>query len=512
MPAIDLLLTEGQQRLAARRRLIGLLLAPVFLGVALVLRPDNMTPEAGRLVAVIAAAIPLWMTEALPRAVTAVAAPALAVVVGVAPARELFAPFADPMVWVFIGGFFMMMAVERTRLDRKVAARLFPRGRATVSRLFLSLGLASAATSAVWSNSAATAMLTPAVTEVLARFGRRVQALALLGVAGSTAIGGLLTPLGAPPNLLAIAALAQYTDTDLSLLHWTLLGLPVSAALFAGWWGLIRWMLGADGAQEVHGNLRLSRGDRPPTTKALRIADTRTALWGLDRGQLAAAVVWALCGVAWLAPGMVSMIAGPRDEHYQALQSHLHPGVVALLGAALLFVLPAARKREGEVRAARPVLLWSEAAQIDWGVVLLFGGGLALGHQTVDTGLSQWIGDLAVRVIGPGSAWTLTWLMTAAALVATQVAHSTVTAALLCPLAAVTAVQMGGSPVAPCVATAMATSMAFALPAASDSHTIVSATGLVRPNETVVLGVVGAGLALCLVPPLAMAMAAALAG
>jgi sodium-dependent dicarboxylate transporter 2/3/5 len=151
-----------------------------------------------------------------------------------------------------------------------------------------------------------------------------------------------------------------------------------------------------------------------------------------------------------------------------------------------------------------------EAVQIDWGTILLFGGGLALGHQTIETGLSHWIGNLVVHVLGVRSVWALTVVMTCAALLLTQLTRNTVAAAVLCPLAVVTALQIGTSPVAPCIATALATQMAFSLPTSTRSNTIIFATERVRYSEMARTGLWGVVFGVALIPPLTIGVCAML--
>ncbi len=510
MSRVDLMLSERQRRLAARRRRIGLVSAPLLAGAALWLVPDNMSPAAAHLMALIAATFPLWISDALPAAVTALAAPAVGVLVGIAPAAEMFAPFAHPIVWLLVGASFLGAAIERTRLDRKLAAAAMPRQRATLARTIGRIGTVAGLLSAIRPGASSAAMMVPALREGAGRFGRRAEATGLLGVARMTAIGGLLTPIGAPSNLIAIAAIGQYGGLDLPFLHWCAIAIVVVLPLWLLWRVALRVRLGASGGHVVHGDLALA-GSSPPTTAAFKAVVSRPLAWGLDRGQFYTALVIGAALLLWLLPGAMALFVASTDAASTTPGDFMPASVVALLAAACLFVLPAATRRVAGVEQRRPVLTWGEATGIDWGEILLLGGGLALGHQLVATGLSHWLGDLAVRYLALEGDVALTWMFTAAALALTQVARNTATAAVLCPLAVVAAQQVGASPVAPCVATAMATSLAFCLPLSSDANAVVFATGQIEGRHMARNGVIAAAFGLLIVPPVAIAASRLLA-
>ncbi len=509
MAVSEVFLSPEELRLASRWRRLGLLIAPLMAVAIWLLCPDNMSQPAAALLALIAGTLVLWLTEALPLGVTALAAPGVGVLLGVATPEAMFAPFAHPVVFLFLGAAFLHQAAKWRRLDRAVAAALFPRGRTSLRKLVGAISLASAALSAFSPNRSVAALMLPVVDREAQRFGLRFERLGMLGVAWCTSFGGLLTAVGAPANLVALAALSQYDGREVPLLHWTLVALPVVAALVALWLTLARVVLGPDGLQEVHGDLRTEAPRRPPTTAALRLADTVPVLWGLDRGQAVIAVVTLGCLALWWAPGVVAVVAGVHSDAAQTVAAALPPGVVALLGAALLFAAPAGQKRNplGKQRT-EPVLSWAQAAGIDWDVVLLLGCGLALGHQSIDTGLSRWLGHLAVKGFGVESQLGLAAVMAGLALAMTQVASDTVTAAVLCPLAVVSAQQLNVSPVGPCLSAGMASSVAVLFPLSTETSAIIHAYRKLTWRQMAQRGVFAVVAAGVLIPVVAVAMCA----
>ncbi|MCO4760511.1 MAG: anion permease [Myxococcales bacterium] len=513
MPAIEGFLSPAQLKLAARWRRVGLVLAPALAAVVWLLRPDNMSHPAAALMALITGTLILWLTEALPLGITALAAPAVGVMLGVATPHEMFAPFANPVVFLFLGAAFLNEGASRRRLDRAVAAALFPRGRTTLTTLVRAFSVVAYVLSSFAPNRSVASMLVPVVRDQAERFGLRFERLALLAVSWSTNIGGMITAVGVPANLVALAAISQYDGRSVPLLHWTLVALPVTAAMMGLWLALSGMVLGPDGVKVVHGDLRTSpQADRrSPTTKALRLPDTVPALWGLDRGQAVLALVIALCLLLWWLPGLVALATGLNSPTTRAVTTALPPGVIALLGAALLFAAPAGRKRNPLTKhRSEPLLTWDEAKTINWDVVLLLGCGLALGHQSIDTGLSQWLGHLAVKGLGVESQIGLTMLMTVTALVMTQFASDTVTAAVLCPLAVVSAQQINVSPVASCLSVGMASSVAVLLPQSTDSSAIVFAVSKLTRMQLAKRGLFAIVAAAILIPTITVGITALL--
>lgn len=496
MTATDLLLSERDRALARRMRKVGLVAAPVLLVGVWALAPDNMNPQAARLMALIIATMVLWTTRALPLPATALLAPALGVAMDIAPAKAMFAPFAHPLIYLFVGAFLMAMAAERTRLDRRMAAWLFPVGRRTPRRMVITVSSVTALLSGFFSNSATTAMMVPVVRAAVDKQSTRFEQVSLLNLAYAASIGGVITPIGTPPNLIAIATLLQYGGSEVPFLHWMIIGLPLAVTMLALWYLLlIRFA-----ARDLIDTPTAAEARPAVMTTALRLKEVRPVIWGLDRDQLAVLAVIGLAAFAWMLPGALALAVGTDSPIYKGYKTHLPEGVIALICATMLFVIPSRLMRGGD-GGSRPVLEWAEATQIDWGTIVLFGGGLALGQQAFDTGLSQYVGNAIVRATGVQSEWGLVFLFSTTTLFFTELVSNTATAAILCPLAVMTAQQLGLSPVAPCIATALAASMAFLMPISTPPNAIVFGTGRVPLTAMLRWGIVLDLLGVALIPP-----------
>lgn len=504
MGAEQLLVSEGEVRFSRQRRLSGLLAAPLVALLVLLVVPQNLKPEAARMLALLFGTLTLWLTEAIPIPMTAVLAPALAVLLGIAPAERLFASFGHPLLFLFLGAFVIAQAAERTRLDRVLAARLFPAEESSAEKILISTTLVTAGISSLFSNAATTAMMVPVIRAAVSRFGPKAQSMGILTAAFASSLGGVLTPIGTPPNLLAIAALTQYAHKHVPFFSWTLVALPMAVTTLTVWILMLLLTLRTE-------RKRLYSAGKPLTAEALATEPLNlragpTLLWGLDQGQAGTLLVIALAATGWMLPGVLELSLGEQNPQYLWAKTHLPEGVVAILAASLLFVLPAATRVVAGMPRPRPVLVWHEAAQIDWGTLLLFGGGLALGEQVFSTGLSTWIGDLVLHATQVKSEWGLVVLFSTISVLLSELTSNTATAAMTCPLAVMTAQQLGVSPVAPCIAAGLASSMGFLLPISTAPNAIVYGTGQV-PLRTMLKNGIWLDLTgLLVIPPSVMLM------
>jgi sodium-dependent dicarboxylate transporter 2/3/5 len=430
--------SPAEEQFNRRRKSAGLV-GGLFVFVLLLALPfPNVPPAAHRLAAIMGLMVVFWMTEALPLAVTALIGPVLAVILNVSPVRSAFAPFADPIIFLFIGSFMLAEAMFVHRLERRLAYSAL--ASPWVGQSGLRLGIAYAlvaATLSMWmSNTATTAMLFPLGLAVLAELGRdrahdavfRRYALALMLItAFAPSIGGMGTPVGTPPNLIGIGLLRQLAGFDVTFLGWMLLGVPV---VFITMTMLIVVLL-----YPAAKHLRLT----PVAVATIKAELTR--LGPLTRGERNVIAAFTLTATLWVLPGTLQAILGPTHPTVQWLSATVPESVAALVGAVLLFVLPV------DWRARRFTLTWDQASRIDWGIVLLFGGGLAMGQLADSTGLSKALGTwVAGQLPGAGTV-LLTVVFTGIAIVMSEAASNTAAANIVVPMAIAVSQAAGVSPI-----------------------------------------------------------------
>ncbi|HEX8853539.1 MAG TPA: SLC13 family permease, partial [Pyrinomonadaceae bacterium] len=357
-------ITEAEARFERVRRLVGLLLAPAVFVALLLLPLPGLKPEAHRLAAVMAAVVVLWITEALPLPVTALLGAATCVVLRVAPARDVFAPFADPLMFLFIGSFILARAIFLHRLDRRLAFGVLSLRfvGARPGRILVAFGAVTAFISAWISNTATTAMMFAIGMAILAflfdnereggsHINRRYATGLMLMTSFAASIGGLATPIGTPPNVIGLGFIRQLTGVEFPFFKWAMIGTPVVIVLFL-WLSFYLNALCRAGVREIEGSAEMLTRERQ-----------RLGAW--TRGQRSTLLAFLVTVALWVVPGVVALVAGDQSAAYKSLNQSMPEAVAALVGAGLLFLLP------GDAGAR--AINWEEAVKIDWGVVLLYG-------------------------------------------------------------------------------------------------------------------------------------------
>jgi sodium-dependent dicarboxylate transporter 2/3/5 len=449
------------------RRIVGSFLAPAVFLALLLLPLPALSPEAHRLAAVMGAVVVLWVTEALPLPVTALLGASACVVLAVAPAREVFAPFADPLMFLFIGAFILARGIFLHGLDRRVAYAVLslPWVGARPGRILLAFGAATALISAWISNTATTAMMFGIGLSILAALQSRTSAGAIdpryptalmLMTAFAASIGGLATPVGTPPNLIGIGFIRSQLGVEVPFFRWMLIGVPIVAALFA-FLAVYLNAVGPSGVRELPAGAELIRQERE-----------RLGPW--SRGQRSVALAFGVTVALWVAPGVAALVAGEASPLYLGLTRRMPEGVAAVVGATLLFVLP------GEDGRA---ITWREASRIDWGVVLLYGGGFALGVLSFRTGLAEAIGRGLTTLLPVEGGFGLLAASVVLAAILSETTSNTASANMVVPVVIAIARAADLDPLEPALGATFGSSLGFMLPVSTPCNAIVYGSGYI---------------------------------
>ena len=318
------------------RRRIGLVLAPLVF-VALWSAPLALPLPAHRLAAILGAVVVLWMSEAVPMTMTALLGVSLAVVLGVAPAAQAFAPFADPIMFLFIGSFILARAIFFHGLDRRFALALLtlPGVGPRPGRVLAALAVATFGLSMWISNTATVAMMLPIGLSLLhvleaERPAPAFAAALLFCISLAASFGGLGTPVGTPPNLIGIGLIRREAGVDIPFFGWMMIGVPAGVAMLAI---AVTWFT--------------RRGERLPPDPELEdeLRAERRALGPWTRGQRNTALAFAVTVALWVIPGWWRSPGAPATRSIGTLQETVPESVAALLGASLLFILPVDLRR-----------------------------------------------------------------------------------------------------------------------------------------------------------------------
>lgn len=467
-------ISEAEARFDLWRHRAGLLFGPLA-GLAIFSLFPGLPPEQRRLAAVLTLVIVFWVTEAIPIPATALLGPALCVLLGVGEAREVFRHFGDPIIFVFLGSFLIARAMAVNGLDRRVALVILqsPAIGSSPARIRLAMGAAAVLLSMWISNTATAAILLPIAIGVsdaiermyaagdaaLQRASRSYATGLMLVIAYGASIGGLATPVGTPPNLIGIGMMETLGGRRIPFFEWMLLGVPVTAVMFAALCVLQRFLHPAP--RKMLGGLE---------TVLLQMKEGLPA-WG--RAQVYTVIAFFTAVVLWVLPGLVALLQGTQSSLYRTLGVVLNEGVVALLAGSLLFLLPVRWK------PPRGALDWRQAVDIDWGTLLLFGGGLSLGSLMYSTGLANRLANGLLGSDGTAGIWAITAVATLFSIMITETTSNTAAASMVVPIAIAVAKAAGVSPIPPAIGATIGASLAFVLPVSTPPNAIVYGSGRV---------------------------------
>lgn len=441
---------EGTSQGRGKWPLGALALGPgLFLLILLVPPPEPLSLPAWRTVAVATWMATWWLTEAVPVAATAMLPLAVFPIAGIASIADAAAPYANPIIFLFLGGFMLALAMEQCGLHSRIAlniVRVFGSGQRALVGGFI----AAAAFLSMWiSNTATAVMMLPIasslVSERSAASDRLARAL-LLGIAYGASIGGLGTLIGTPPNALLAGYMSQTHGREIGFGQWMLVGVPLVLILVPICWVVLTRVV-----------FRLPAGRTDTATEDIEAELAR--LGPLSRQERLVAAVFGAVAVLWMGQPVVSSVVGGISD-----------AGVAIAGALVLFAIPAAAP------GGKRLLDWSATARLPWGVLVLFGGGLSLAAAIQATGLAA---SLAAALSGLSVLPNVVIVIgiVAAVVFLTELTSNTATAATFLPVVASLAVGLSADPLLFAAPVALAASCAFMMPVATPPNAIVYGSG-----------------------------------
>lgn len=412
-----------------------------------------MSPTAWRTAAVAAWMALWWVTEAVPIPATALLPLLLLPAFGILSVPATTAPFANPVIFLFLGGFLLAAAFEASGLHRRLALAMIARSGTRPDRIIAAF-MGTAGFLSLWvSNTATVLMLYPLALSISHQV-RSAEPDAehhdfdvplLLSVAYAATIGGLGTLIGTPPNALLAAYVLESHGIVIPFARWMVVGVPIVVVALPIAWVLLTRVL-----------YRVSSVELP--LGAGVIAAARAALGPMSRAEKVVAIVGVATAVAWMT---------------QPLLAHVAPGLsdstIAIAGGLALLVIPLDR-------SGTRALTWQLAEKIPWGVLILFGGGLSLAAAIQDSGLAAWIGT-TVGALRDQPPLLLIVVVTTVVIFVTELTSNTATAATFLPIVGSVAVGAGMDPLLLTAPAALAATCAFMLPVGTPPNAIVFGSG-----------------------------------
>lgn len=411
-----------------------------------------------------------WVTEAIPIAATSLLPLVLFPLLGIMGIGDTSSSYADPLILLYMGGFMIAISIEKWNLHKRIALTIIALIGTDLKMIILGFMLATAFLSMWISNTATALMMLPIGMAVVAQIGANLsgtqitqnmigQAL-MLGIAYSASIGGVATIIGTPTNLVLVAVIKTFYQVEIGFAQWMMLGFPISMGLlFVCWWYLVKF------AFPLPPSLKLP-GGKEEIYRQIKL------LGKMSTEEKRVLLVFSVVSFCWVTRSFLlqNYIPGIDDT------------VIAVGGALALFVLPASPSKGGRL------LDWKSAEKLPWGILLLFGGGLAIAGGFEQTGLAEWIGLQFVSLKNVPF-WIFLFAIIAAVNFLTEITSNTASASMILPILTAVALAMGVHPFGLMVSATLAASCAFMLPVATPPNAIVFGSGYLTIPDMMRAGV-----------------------
>ncbi len=454
------------------RQVTGLILGPLtYVLIMVFFYPDGLSSEGRSVLAGTTWIAIWWVTEAIPIPATSLLPIILFPISGALPISETTASYGHKMVFLYMGGFMIALAMEKWNLHRRIALTIINLVGTNLKNIVLGFMISTALLSMWISNTATTMMMLPIALAVARQFGeffeaenveygksegRKFGLSLMLGIAYAASIGGLATLIGTPTNAIFSAVAKEYYDAEVSFADWIKFGLPVTVVLLFICWIYLT-------------NIAF----RPAIKRFEYVSDTirreLDKLGKVKREEKWIIGVFGLTAVSWITRSFVLSRIIP----------HIDDTIIAISGALILFFIPA--------RNDDAILDWRTARRLPWGILILFGGGLAIAEGFSNSGLAAWIGE-KIEYFSGAELTLILLVVTLMVNFLTEITSNVATASILLPILAPIASALGFHPYALMISACLAASCAFMLPVATPPNAIVFSSGYIRISDMVKAG------------------------
>lgn len=466
----------------------GAVLGPLCAIILWLMPIDGLSEQAHHLLAVMSLIAIWWITEPVAIPITSLLGPTLCVILGIAPIKDAYEQFANPMIFLFLGGFMLAKGMMVNGLDKRIAYGIMSMKWVGDSprRIFLAIGLACILCSGWISNTATAAMMFPialglleAIREMMAGNGKIIDLRnykyatgLMLMTAYACSIGGVMTPIGTPPNIIMIGFLDQLAPQapKISFFQWMIWGTVAMIFYFVLAY-IVLWRMFPADVEHIKGAKEF-------------IQNSVDSLGKWTRAQKNTLIAFFTAFVLWVAPSILGIVYDVDSDVMKFYDSHFPEAIAAMIGGLLLFFLPV------NLKTGQMTMSWKDGVEgIEWGTLLLFGGGLAMGSMMYTTGLSSWIGlGLKEALGGNPSEWIFVGVFCVAALIMSELTSHTASTNLMAPIAIGAALSLGFSPVPVAVGIALSSSLGFMMPVSTPPNAIVYASGYVPITKMIKSG------------------------
>lgn len=430
----------------------------VFIAMIVIPSPNGLNPIGWSVAAVVALMAIWWATEAIPVPITALLPLALFPLIGVTSFKEAALPYANPNIYLFLGGFMLALGIERSGLHKRMALKMILASGSSGEKLIGGFMVVAALVSMFVMNTSTTLMLLPIGLAVCTVISSTIPGLSnqekkyfdtalMLGIAYSATIGGMSTLVGTAPNIVFSAFMLETYGIEIAMIDWMKLGVPLAIVmLFSAWIILTKYVfpITFNTSLETKHHLKNMLSDLGP----------------LSKDEIKISIIFSLTAFAWMFRTLL--------DNYD-LFSGLTDAGIAIISAILLFMIPSTTHK-GDL------LNWDKSNELPWGLLILFGGGLSIAAQINSSGLGIWIGE-GLSILSSVPPIILIFAVAALIIFLTEITSNVATTSTFLPVFGAVAVGIGVLPVSLTVPVCLAASCAFMLPVATPPNAIVYGSG-----------------------------------
>ena len=455
-----------------KTKYIGFIIGVIFLTfVCIFPSPDSLNPKAWLTLGVALLMASWWLTEAIPLPATGLVPLVLFPVLDVSSIKATAQGFSHPIIFLFMGGFIIGIAMQHTGLHKRIAYYIISKFKKSPRSLVFGFMAATAFLSMWISNSATTIMMLPIALSIITVFkedkntakNNNFNKALVLSIAFSATIGGIATIIGTPPNAVMVGMLSDLYNYEISFLDWLKIGLPTSLILLPIAWVVLTFLcFPLDSSIMIKNRI---------------INDKIKELGKISQDEIMVGVVFIITASLWISRKWIS----------NALDSFIQPGTIndstiAISAAIILFIIPSNRPNRNRL------INWDVAQSIPWGALILIGGGLSLATVINSSGLAAWIGSLSNNLSGI-SIILIVLISIASIIILTELTSNTATASTFIPIFGATALGLGQDPLLLIIPATLGASCAFMMPVATPPNTIAYASGHITIADMIKAGV-----------------------
>ena len=455
-----------------KTKFIGLIIGIIFLiATCLLPSPESLNNKAWLTLGVAILMATWWLTEAIPLPATGLLPLVLFPLLGISSIKDTAQAFSHPIIFLFMGGFIIGLAMQHTGLHKRIAYYIISKFKSSPKSLVFGFMCATAFLSMWISNSATAIMMLPIALSIITVFkedkndikDNNFDKALVLSIAFSATIGGIATIIGTPPNTVMAAMLSEIYNYEINFVDWLKIGLPTSIILLPITWIILTFLC-------FPLNSKASIKDKV-------IRDKIKELGKISQDEIMVGIVFIITASLWISRKWLSTAL---DGVIPA--GALNDSTIAIMAAIFLFIIPSNRPKR------KRLIDWQVAQNIPWGALILIGGGLSLATVINSSGVATWIGSLSSNLSNISIVF-IVLICIASIIVLTELTSNTATASTFIPIMGATALGLGQDPLLLIIPATLAASCAFMMPVATPPNTIAYASGHLKISDMIKAGI-----------------------